>query len=165
MVLQTHVEAKTITDKLIVALIEQNTPKVLHNEKNQPWDFGTYDFQVNKAGVVGFSNAADDIRLTLPIEVVMQGKVNKDFLGQKVVLNCDSTFETETIFDVTLLLNPPNSAAKVRILAPIPEAFLFCDGLKLPIQPFLQQLVAEKKVEWEQKITAEIQTLLKKAGI
>lgn len=165
MVFHSSIQAETITDKLIVALIEQHTPKVLHKEENQPWDFGTYDFQVNKAGGVGFLNAADDIRLTLPIEVVMQGKVNKDFLGQRVILDCASSFKTDTIFDVTLLVNPPSSSAKVQIAVPIPEAFLFCDGLRLPIQPFLQQLVAEKKGEWEKKITTEIQALLKQGGI
>ncbi|MFT2090206.1 hypothetical protein [Paraglaciecola sp. 2405UD69-4] len=159
------VQAETITDKLIVALIEQNTPKVLYEETKQTWDFGTYDFLVNKAGVVSFSNAENGIRLTLPIEVIMQGEVNKDFLGQKVLLNCKSNFKTDTFLDVTLLLNPPSSTANVQISVPIPEVFLFCDGLKLPIQPFLQQLVAEKKAEWEQKIRSEIQVLLKQGGI
>ncbi|MEP2650697.1 MAG: hypothetical protein ABJH06_01765 [Paraglaciecola sp.] len=156
---------KSMTDNILLALIERNLPVVLHDEKSQPWDFGTYDVQIKKSGLVDLSNSTDNLQLTMPIEVVMLANVNKDFLGQRVVLACDSNFQTLTILDVSVLLNQPKSAADVKISVPVPEVFLFCDGLKLPIQPFLQQLVLDKKVDWENKLEAELQMLLKQAGI
>ena len=48
---------------------------------------------------------------------------------------------------------------------PVPEANLNCDGLILPIKPLLEQLVANKKQEWEQQLEQDIFTMFQQVGI
>ena len=157
--------AKSVTDKLIVALVDKHLPEVLHVEKNKPWDLGTYDIQVNKMGSAVFTSTLNYLSLTLPIEVVMKGRVNKKLLGQKILINCASTFTTNARLDIEPLITPPKSTANVEISVPIPESFLLCDGLTLPIQPLLQQVVVSEKAEWEQKLQGDIFQLFQQVGI
>jgi hypothetical protein len=43
-------QAQSVTDKMVVALVEKHLPQVLHEEKAVPWQMGTYDLTVNKTG-------------------------------------------------------------------------------------------------------------------
>lgn len=153
--------AQNITDKLIVALVDKHLPQELYVEKAKPWQMGTYDLTVNKTGGVDFSSNQQRLSLTVPIEVVMTGQVNKVFLGQKIVLNCASNFVTQAKLDIQPVINPPVSKADVAVSVPIPEANLICDGLTLPIKPLLEQLVASKKQEWQQQLEQDIVTMFK----
>ena len=162
----THsVSAQNVTDKLIVALADKHLPKVLLQEKNRSWQMGTYDLTVNKVAGVTFNNTEQYLSLSVPIEVLMVGKVNQTFLGQKIILNCTSTVLTEAKLQVTPVINPPNSTASVDVLVPIPESNLHCDGLTLAIKPILEQLVANKKALWEDSLKQDIQILFKQVGM
>jgi hypothetical protein len=95
----------------------------------------------------------------------MTGQVNKEFLGQKILLNCSSEVITQARLDIEPVINPPKSTASVEVSVPVPESNLHCDGLKLPIKPLLEQLVANKKQEWEQQLEQDIFTMFKQVGI
>ena len=71
--------AQSVTDKLIVALVDKHLPQVLHQEKATPWKMGTYDLTVNKIGDAVFSSTHKYLSLTVPIKVLMTGQVNKEF--------------------------------------------------------------------------------------
>lgn len=158
-------KAQSVTDQLIVALVDKHLPQVLHQEKSTPWQMGTYDLTVNKTGGAAFSSTHKYLSLTVPIKVVMTGQVNKEFLGQKILLNCSSEFVTEARLDVEPIINPPESRASVEVSVPVPEANLNCDGLKLPIKPLLEQLVASKKQEWQQQLEQDIIVMFRQVGI
>lgn len=157
--------AQSVTDKLIVALVDKNLPLVLYMEKAKPWQMGTYDLTVKKAGGVVFSSTHRYLSLTVPIKVEMTGQVNKEFLGQKILLNCSSVMVTQARLDIEPDINPPTSKASVEVSVPVPDANLNCDGLTLPIKPLLEQLVASKKLEWEQKLEQDIIVMFKQVGI
>jgi hypothetical protein len=159
------VMANNITDKLIVALVDKHLPQVLHQEKATPWKMGTYDLTVTKTGGVFFSSTHKYLSLTVPIKVVMTGQVNKEFLGQKILLNCSSEVFTQARLDIEPVINPPESKANVEVSVPVPESNLNCDGLILPIKPLLEQLVANEKQEWQQKLEQDIVTMFKQVGI
>jgi hypothetical protein len=126
---------------------------------------GTYDLTVNKIGGAVFSSTHKYLSLTVPIKVVMTGQVNKEFLGQKILLNCSSEVVTHARLDLEPVINPPESRAGVEVSVPVPESTLNCDGLILPIKPLLEQLVANKKHEWEQQLEQNIMTMFKRVGI
>ena len=157
--------AQSITDKLIVALVDKHLPQVLHQEKDTPWNMGTYDLTVNKIGGVVFASTHKYLSLTVPIKVLMTGQVNKEFLGQKILLNCSSEFVTKASLGIEPMINPPESKASVEVSVPIPDASLNCDGLVLRIKPVLEQLVASKKGEWEQQLEQDIVVMFKQVGI
>ncbi|MBU3001971.1 hypothetical protein KO534_01290 [Paraglaciecola arctica] len=62
-------------------------------------------------------------------------------------------------------MNPPESTASVEVSVPIPEVNLNCEGLKLPIKPLLEQLVATKKQQWQQQLEQDIVSMFKQMGI
>jgi hypothetical protein len=159
------VNAQSVTDQLIVALVDKHLPKVLHQEKATPWKMGTYDLTVHKTAGAIFSSSNKYLSLTVPIKVIMTGQVNKEFLGQKILLNCSSEFVTEARLDIEPLINPPESRANVEVTVPVPEANLNCDGLILPIKPLLEQLVATEKQQWQQQLENDISTMFKQLGI
>lgn len=157
--------AQNVTDKLIVTLVDQHLPQALYEEKAQAWQMGTYDLRVNRTTAVSFNSTATDLNLTVPIEVLMVGQVNREFLGQKIRLNCTSSIQTAAKLQVKPFINPPLSKVKVEVSVPIPASNLNCDGLILPIQGVLEQLVANKKLEWENQLEQEILLLFKQVGI
>ncbi|WP_339724462.1 hypothetical protein [uncultured Paraglaciecola sp.] len=159
------VKAQSVTDQLIVALVDKHLPKVLHQEQARPWQMGTYDLTVHKTAGATFSSTHNYLSLTVPIKVMMTGLVNKAFLGQKILLNCSSEFLTEARLDIQPEINPPESKAGVEVSVPVPEANLNCDGLILPIKPLLEQLVATKKQQWQQQLEKDIVTMFKQLGI
>lgn len=157
--------AQSVTDQLIVALVDKHLPQVLHQEQATPWKMGTYDLTVHKTAAAKFSSSDKYLSLTVPIKVIMTGQVNKEFLGQKILLNCASNFVTEAKLDIEPLLNPPESRANVDVSVPVPVANLNCDGLILPIKPLLEQLVATKKHQWQQQLEKDIFNMFKQVGI
>lgn len=159
------VNAQSVTDQLIVALVDKHLPQILHQEKATPWNMGTYDLTVHKTAGAKFSSTHQYLSLTVPMKVIMTGQVNKVFLGQKILLNCASEFVTEAKLDIEPVINPPESRASVEISVPVPEANLNCDGLILPIKPLLEQLVATKKQQWQQQLEKDILTMFKQLGI
>lgn len=159
------VNAQSVTDQLIVALVDKHLPQVLHQEKATPWKMGTYDLIVHKTAGAKFSSTHKYLSLTVPIKVMMTGQVNQEFLGQKILLNCSSEFVTEARLDIEPTINPPESRADVEVSVPVPDANLNCDGLILAIKPLLEQLVMTKKQEWEQKLEKDIVTMFKQVGI
>jgi hypothetical protein len=159
------VNAQSVTDQLIVALVDKHLPQVLHQEKATPWEMGTYDLTVNKTGGAVFSSSLNYLSLTVPIKIVMTGQVNKAFLGQKILLNCSSEIVTQAKLNIKPMIAPPKSKASVAVSVPVPDSNLNCDGLILSIKPLLEQLVASKKQQWEQKIEKNILTMFKQVGI
>ncbi|WP_233267370.1 DUF4403 family protein [Paraglaciecola sp. L3A3] len=159
------VHAQSVTDEFIIALVDKHLPKVLHQEKATRWAMGTYDLTVTKTGGAKFSSTHKYLSLTVPVKVVMTGQVNKQLLGQKILLNCSSEIITQTRIDIEPIINPPTSRANVEVSVPVPESNLNCDGLKLPIKPLLEQLVATEKKEWQQKLEQDILAMFQQVGI
>jgi len=159
------VNAKSVTDQLIVALVDKHLPQILHQEKATPWQMGTYDLTVHKTAGAVFSSTHQYLSLTVPVKVVMTGQVKKEFLGQKILLNCSSEFVTQARLDIQPVINPPASRASVEVSVPVPEANLNCDGMVLAIKPLLEQLVESKKKEWEQQLERDIHTMFRQLEI
>ncbi|WP_252731890.1 hypothetical protein [Paraglaciecola arctica] len=159
------INAQSVTDQLIVALVDKHLPQVLHQEKATPWQMGTYNLTVHKASGAKFFSNQQYLSLSVPIKVMMTGQVNKELFGQKILLNCSSVFVTETRLDLAPEINPPESTASVEVSVPIPEVNLNCEGLKLPIKPLLEQLVATKKQQWQQQLEQDIVSMFKQMGI
>ncbi|WP_299080540.1 DUF4403 family protein [uncultured Paraglaciecola sp.] len=157
--------AQSITDKLLITLVDKHLPKVLHQEQSTPWQMGTYDLTVYKMGSATFSSTHKYLSLTVPIKVLMRGKVNRKILGQKILLNCVSEVLTQARLDIEPIVQPPKSKAHVEISVPVPKSNMYCDGFNIPITPLLEQLVINKKPEWEQQLERDIAGLFKQVGI
>jgi hypothetical protein len=153
--------ARTITDDLIVALVESQLPQILYTEEDRVWQLGVYDLTVKKRGAIVFSSTHRFLSLTVPLEVNISGQVNQEFLGAKVKVNCTSNILTESRIDVEPLIKSKNSRANVEISVPVPQSFLNCDGLKVNITPLLQAIVAKEKQKWQQQFEQELLRLFK----
>ncbi|MCF2947921.1 DUF4403 family protein [Paraglaciecola aquimarina] len=157
--------ASSITDELIVALVESNLPQTLYTEKDRAWELGVYDLIVNKRGKAVFTSTARFMSLTVPIEVKIQGQINKQLLSTQIVVNCSSNILTETRIDLEPLIKLKNSSAKVEISVPVPQSFLDCEGLKVNITPLLKTIVTKEKQEWQQQLEQELQTIFKQLSL
>jgi hypothetical protein len=76
----------------------------------------------------------------------MTGQLNKEFLGQKILLNCSSKLLTQAKLDIKPVINPPESSASVKVPVPVPKTSMNCDGLILPIKPYLSSWSLAKKI-------------------
>jgi hypothetical protein len=126
---------------------------------------GTYDLTVNKTGAATFSSTDQYLSLTVPVKVMTTRQVNNVFLGQKIIFNCTSELVTQARLDIKPMIDPPKSKMSDEVSVPVPRSNLNCDGLILPIKPLLEQFVADKKRQWEQKIEKNILIMFKQVGI
>lgn len=157
--------AQSATDKLILALVDKKLPVVLYEHQDQPWELGVYSLTMNKKGVTEFRSDDRKLRLTIPLEVVLNGKIKKNIFGAKITIGCNSIINTNGKLEIEPIITIPNSKAEVNIIIPVPESYLDCDGFKIPIKPLLDQLVSENKSKWESDLEADIYDIFQKLGI
>ncbi len=158
-------QAQTITDDLILALIDKHLPKVLYTEKNKPWELGNYDLVVHKQGGVNFTSTDEWLNLSLPVQVKITGRINKQILGSQIVMNCSTNIVTDAQLRVYPIIKKQNSSAMVNIQVPVPPSQLDCDGLKVPITPLLKAIVAKEKQQWQKQLEQDIQGLMQQVGL
>jgi len=157
--------AETVTDKLVIAVADANLPPLLYEEKDQRWELGTYNLIINRNGGVGFSTTSKDVAISLPIEVLIDGKLEQELFGNKILVNCSSRVLTEGALRVVPELSESGSTADVSIDIPVPESMLNCDGLQVPITLLLQQIVEQHRAEWEARLESDIKDTFKQLGI
>ena len=56
-------------------------------------------------------------------------------------------------------------SSELDMQIPIPETELDCQGLKLPIKPALEQLIAKEKPTWEADASVELNKRLAELGL
>jgi hypothetical protein len=157
--------ADSMTNKLIVKALNAQIPQVLYEHENQPWNLGVYSLRIDRSGIPSFSSNESQLVLSFPVNVSMNGKVDQTIFGKTIVVNCENSFVTHGRIVIEPLFDSQPSTANVDIQVPVPETDLNCEGLSVAVQPLLEQLVAEKKVEWEHEMEAEMNKLFKQLGI
>jgi len=160
-----NVSAANITDKLIGTIIERKLPDMLYQHKNMPWEFGVYSLTVNKTGISNFSSDETQLSIKMPLEIVISGIFKQNLFGNNVSIGCNSQFVTNGIVDIKPQIKATKSDVDTNINIPIPNPHLNCNGFKIPIKQALEQLVSEKKSQWENRMELEISKLFKQMGI
>ncbi|MBB6520169.1 DUF4403 family protein [Pseudoteredinibacter isoporae] len=149
---------------LIERVLSKQLPEVLFHAKDIPWQYGHYNLHISKAGDAGIGSGPETITAKLPLKVQLSGKVKQKLFGQEIDIDCTTEFETNSemifkpVFAETL-------SSKLDMQIPIPETELDCQGLKLPIKPALEQLIAKEKPEWEAQAEAELKKRLETLGL
>lgn len=155
---------ETALNSLLERVLSKQLPEVLFNAKDIPWQYGHYNLHISKAGEAGIGSNTDTITAKLPLKVQLSGKVKQKLFGQDIDIDCQTEFETNSemifkpIFAETL-------SSELDMQIPIPETELDCQGLKLPIKPALEQLIAKEKPEWEAQAEAELKKRLAEFGL
>jgi len=157
--------AENITDKLIVTLINKKLPAVLYKHKDMPWEMGVYSLSVNKTGRASYASTDKQLNLSLPIEVIVNGKIKQNLLGAKIIIDCNSRVTTVGKLNIKPELKTSGSNAKVSIFVPVAETQLNCDGLMIPIKPLLEKLISGNKSTWEYDLESDIYELFQQVGI
>lgn len=157
--------AESISDKLIVAALNKQMPTLLYEHADQQWDLGVYSLKIERNGTPGFISTESQLILSLPIKANITGKVEQVLFGNKIEVNCANAFNTQGRIVIEPLLKEEGSTASVDVTVPIPETDLNCDGLRVPVKSVIEKLVAQKKVEWEKEMEAEINKLFSDLGI
>ena len=157
--------AENISDQLIGRIIEKQLPVVLYEHKDKPWQLGIYSLTVKKSGASNFVSTEKQLQSGVPLEVIISGKINQSFMGDQIAIKCTSQFATRGQINIVPIIKAAGSQVSVTIDVPIPDPYLDCGGFQLPIKAPLEQLVVENKLEWQQKITFEINKLFAQAGI
>ncbi len=157
--------AENMTDKLIVTIVNKKLPIVLYKLKNKPWDIGVYSLSVNKAGGARFSSTDKHLILTLPLQLIVNGKINQNLLGTNITIACKSRVTTDGRLYIEPKFKTKGSNANVSISVPVPESQLNCDGLLIPIKPFLEKVISDNKSKWENDIESEIYKLFQQVGL
>lgn len=159
-----NLQAQTATDKMLGVLIEKNIPQQLYNNKSLAWDYGVYSLNIVKNGQSKFSSTEKHMISEVPLAISMTGKLNKNPLMANMNLDCKGDFNTRASVKITPLFLVEQEGIKAEIDLPVPEVFMDCNGFKLRIDSFLQQIVNSKKSEWESQIENAFQRGLKQAA-
>lgn len=157
--------ATNITEKLIVSLIDKNLPATLFEQKETKWQMGLYDLTVKKIGNTRLKTSESTLIFALPIKVIMDAQVIKTILGSTIKMSCKSDISTDAFINVIPGQIKEHINANVIIDIPLPESYLNCEGVNLPITPMLSQLIKEEKNTWEEKIEKNINLKLKELGL
>jgi hypothetical protein len=156
-------QAQTATDKMLGVLIEKNIPHQLYNNQSLHWDYGVYGLNIVKNGQSKFSSTETHMISEVPLAISMTGKLKNNLPLANLNLDCKGDFNTRARVRVTPQFSVGKEDIKADINLPIPEVFMDCNGFKLRIDSFLQQIVNTKKSEWESQIENSFQQILKKA--
>lgn len=158
-------QAQTATDKMLGVLIEKNIPHQLYNNQSLNWDYGVYGLNIEKNGQSKFSSTETYMISEVPLAISMTGELKNDLPIANLNLDCKGDFNTHARVRVTPQFAAGKADIKADINLPIPEVFMDCNGFKLRIDSFLQQIVNNKKMEWESQIENSFRQALKNAGI
>lgn len=157
-----NLQAQTATDKMLALLIEKNIPQQLYRNEALAWDYGVYGLTIVKNGTSTFSSTQDYMLSEVPLAISMNGQLSNNPLMANMKIDCKGDFNTRARVKITPQFAEQKEAIEASIDLPIPEVFMDCNGIKLRIDPFLQQIVDNKKSEWETQIETAFQQVLKK---
>lgn len=157
-------QAQTATDKMLGLLIEKNIPQQLYNNQSLPWDYGVYSLDIVKNGQSKFSSTENHMISEVPLAISMTGKMKNNLPLSNMNLDCKGKFNTRARVKITPQFSAGKEDIKAEIDLPIPEVFMDCNGFKLRIDSVLQQIVNNKKSEWEAQIEGGFQQALKNAA-
>lgn len=158
-------QSQTATDKMLGVLIEKNIPHRLYSNQSLHWDYGVYGLNIVKNGQSKFSSTETHMISEVPLAISMTGKLKNNLPLANLNLDCKGDFNTHARVRVTPQFSAGKEDIKADINLPIPEVFMDCNGFKLRIDSFLQQIVNNKKAEWESQIEGAFQQALTHAGI
>lgn len=158
-------QAQTATDKMLGVLIEKNIPQQLYSNQALAWDYGVYSLNIVKNGQSKFNSTENHIISEVPLAISMTGKMMNNLPLANMNLDCKGDFNTRARVKITPQLSADKEDINAEIDLPIPEVFMDCNGFKLRIDSFLQQIVNNKKAEWETQIESAFQQALKQATI
>lgn len=158
-------QAQTATDKMLGMLIEKNIPHQLYRNESLAWDYGVYGLDIVKNGQSKFSSTEHHMVSEVPLAISMTGKMKNNLPLANMNLDCKGNFNTRARVKVTPRFSAGKEDIEAEIDLPIPEVFMDCNGFKLRIDSFLQQIVSSKKAEWETQIENSFQQVLKNSSI
>jgi hypothetical protein len=158
-------QAQTATDKMLGVLIEKNIPHQLYNNQSLHWDYGVYGLNIVKNGPSKFSSTENHMISEVPLAISMTGKMKNNLPLANMNLDCQGDFKTRARIKITPQFSAAQETIKTDIDLPIPEVFMDCNGFKLRIDSFLQQIVNNKKAEWESQIENSFQQILKSSAM
>lgn len=158
-------QAQTATDKMLGMLIEKNIPQQLYRNEALAWDYGVYSLDIFKNGKSTFSSTEKHMISEVPVGIFMSGKLKNNLLPANMNVDCKGNFNTSAKIKITPQLSAVAEDIKAEIDLPVPQVFMDCNGFKLRIDSFLQQIVNNKKSEWETQIENAFQKTLKNAAM
>ncbi len=141
-----------LTDKLLAHLLNQNLAEILMKAVDIPWNAGTYGITISKSGDALLDSDQAKVRVKIPLQTAIIGKVDQDLGFTRVVLNCKSRFDHIGTLLIEPVFSPQGVKFKSSLDLPIPPTQANCDGVVLPLTAVLQQLVKNNKLQWEAKI-------------
>lgn len=157
-------QAQSATDKMLGVLIEKNIPHQLYSNQSLHWDYGVYGLDIVKNGQSKFSSTENHIISEVPLAISMTGKMKNNLPLTNMNFDCKGDFNTRARVKITPQFSAEKEDINAEIDLPIPEVFMDCNGFKLRIDSFLQQIVNNKKAEWESQIENSFQQALKNAA-
>jgi|GEM_PF-6746790 len=160
-----NLHAQSATDKMLGVLIEKNIPHQLYRNESLSWDYGVYSLNIVKNGQSKFSSTENHMISEVPLAVTMAGKLKNNLLFSNMNVDCKGDFNTRASVKITPQFSAKKDDIKADINLPIPEVFMDCNGFKLRIDSFLQQIVNNKKNEWQIQIENSFRQVLKNSAM
>ncbi len=156
--------ADTALNTLLEHIVSKQLSQTLFTAKDIPWQYGHYNLHITKQGQAGIKSDVKTITAKLPLKIQLSGRVKQELFGQEIDIACETEFETTSemvfkpIYGETL-------SSELNMQIPIPETELDCQGIRLPIKPALEQLIAKEKPTWEADASVELNKRLAELGL
>ena len=156
-------QAENITEQLLQVMINQQLPEVLYQQSDQAWQLGLYQIQISKTADAALSSSGKAILLSLPIQIQLNADMNKVVLGNNMDFSCNSAFSSNAKISIRPQLNVRPITTDVDISIAIPPTMLDCNGLLIPIQKPLEQVIAQNTPKWQKDVAAQANFFLAKS--
>lgn len=156
--------ADSALNTLLEHIISKQLSQTLFTAKDIPWQYGHYNLHITKLGNAGIHSDKETITAELPLKIQLSGRVKQKLFGQEIDIACETEFETTS----EMVFKPifgESLSSELDMQIPIPETELDCQGLKLPIKPALEQLIAKEKPTWEADASVELNKRLAELGL
>ena len=146
--------ADLLSDRLLMEALERHAPAELYRQADNPWPGGGYNLTVFKQGKPAIESRADRITFKVPLRIVLDGAMQNALV--QVKLACKASFNTVGEIE----LKPASAGTLVPLRSsltlPVPPTNADCNGVSLPVHAYISALVQQKRVEWQNRIDAEV---------
>lgn len=156
---------QTAAAKLLALVLDSYIPKVLFQEKNQPWLGGTRSMTITKAGAAVLTSDARNIVVSFPLKANLIGDINTNIVLMQIKAHCLAQFTAPAKIVLAVDFNKKPIAVKTQINVTVPPVMADCDGYKLAVENIIQAVIEQQKPQWEKDIQTQISDGLMVLGL
>ena len=156
---------QTAAARLLAMVLDAYMPKVLHQEKDQPWMGGKRSIKISKVGAPTLNSNRQSITVTFPLKTELSGNINTNLVLMQVKANCVASFTAPAAVNLWVDFTKKPLVVKAVVNMVVPPVMANCDGYQLAVEAVIQNVIEQQKIKWQNDIQQQITDGLRVLGL